>query len=193
MNPSSEVSMPEPEFSRSIEADSLQHGTSQKSFTATKEECNALKERLGIDELQHLSAQLDIKRTGSGGRMKVRIAGKLKANIAQICVVALESFNTTIKTEFETTFDARSFEEEQDLDVDLQVDDPSEPIIDGIIDLGELIAQSLALEIDLHPRKPGVESDFSIIEKANHSADKEGMDSEHPFAALQNLKIEPKD
>ena len=193
MSPSSEVNSPEPEFSRPVEADSLQHGTSQKSFTATKAECEALKDRLGIDKLQHLSAELGIRRNGSGGRMKVRINGKLKAKITQTCVVTLESFDTLINAEFETTFDARSSEEEQDVDVDLQVEDPPEPIIDGIIDLGELISQSLALEIDLHPRKPGAESDLSIVDKGNHSVDKSHPDAEHPFAALQKLKIEPKD
>ena len=192
MTSSSVISVAVTEFSRPVEADSFQHGTSEKTFKAIKDECEDLKKRFGIEALRHLSAKLEINRRGSGGRMKITVNGRLDAAITQNCVITLDPFDTAIKSEFQTTFDARDFEELGDIDVDLQVDDQPEPIIDGIIDLGELISQSLALEIDLHPRKPGAESVLNTQNKSNNSDKSDDICAEHPFAALQKLKIEPK-
>jgi len=193
MTSSSEISLAVTEFSRPVEADSFQHGTSEKTFKATKDECEALRQRFDFEGLKHLSAKLKISRRGSGGRMKITVNGRLNAAITQNCVITLESFDTAIKSEFQTIFDARDFEELGDIDVDLQVEDQPEPIIDGIIDLGELISQSLALEIDLHPRKPRAENFFNTQNKSNNSDKSDDISAEHPFAALQKLKIEPKD
>jgi len=193
MTSSSEINLSVTEFSRPFEADSFQHGTSEKTFKATKYECEALRHRFGFEALNHLSAKLEISRRGSGGRMKITVNGRLDAAISQNCVITLDSFDTAVKSEFQTIFDARDFEELGDIDVDLQVEDQPEPIIDGIIDLGELISQSLALEIDLHPRKPRAESFFSTQNMSNNSDKSDDISAEHPFAALQKLKIEPKD
>jgi uncharacterized metal-binding protein YceD (DUF177 family) len=190
---SSEISEAVNEFSRPVEADTFQHGTSEKTFKATKDECEALKQRFGIEALKHLSAKLGISRRGSGGRIKITVNGRLDAAITQNCVITLDPFDTAIKSQFQTTFDARDFEELGDIDVDLQVDDQPEPIIDGIIDLGELISQSLALEIDLHPRKPRTESVLNTLNKSKNSDISDDIITEHPFAALQKLKIKSKD
>lgn len=195
MTEASDSKMSNPEFSRPIEAESLLHGLSTQTLKATTAECDALKERLGIDALHHLSATLNFKRNSSGQRMKVRVDGHFKAEISQTCVVTLEPFTSKIEGTIETLYDASAAQQDdnQDLDVDLQDSDPPEPLIDGIIDLGELVAQSLSLEIDSHPRKPGAEADLTLVEQLNRGHMEDDVKSTHPFAALQNLKIEPKD
>ncbi len=187
--------LPAPEFSRPIDAESLLHGQSTQTLKATADECDGLRTRFGIDALHHLSATLNLKRNGSGKRLKVRIDGQLKAEIVQTCVVTLEPFTSQVDIEFDTVFDASASEEDEnlELDVDLQDDDPPEPLVGGTIDLGELVAQSLSLEIDPHPRKPGAKPDLTTVEKLNQGNQAGDGDSTHPFAALQKLKIEPKD
>ena len=58
---------------------------------------------------------------------------------------------------------------------------PPDPIIGGQIDLGALVAEFLALGLDPHPRKPGVE-----FEKPRNPADEDNVES--PFSKLQALK-----
>ena len=72
----------------------------------------------------------------------------------------------------------------EDPDVDLE-DDEVEPIINGIIDLGELAAQHLGVALDPYPRKPGAafgEAQFGGNEKR-----------ENPFIKLAELAKKPKD
>ncbi len=182
----------EPEFSRPAEAESFIHGESEKSFTASPEECQKLAERFALTKLEHLSAQLDIQRRGSGKRIKVNVRGQLDATLEQTCVVSLEPFTSRIRSEFETIFANETDDALENVDLDVMDEDPAEPIIDGFIDLGELISQSLGLEIELHPRKPGLEDALEPVLDANRAATDEDIQAESPFAVLQNLQIKPK-
>ena len=58
--------------------------------------------------------------------------------------------------------------------------EPPETIIDGVIDIGELAAQFLALALDPYPRAPGVALDqvWSDGDEPTSS----------PFAAIEKLK-----
>ncbi len=180
------------EFSRSVEAESLVHGESKKTFTATAEECEALQRRFSIERLADLSAALTITRRGSGKRMKITVRGQLHARIEQICVVSLEPFESQIKIDIDCVFDSQAMENQETFDLDLQDEDPAEPLIEGLIDFGELIAQSLSLEIAPHPKKPGSESAQVALDRANPIDDPEAISAENPFAILKNMKITPK-
>lgn len=182
----------EPEFSRPIEADGLKHGTTEKRVKATAAECEALQARFGIDALSHLSGTLTLARKGSGERLKVRVAGTFKATVTQTCVVTLDPFEVQIEAEIETVFENDEEATDENWDLSLEDDDPPEPIVNGIIDLGELIAQSLSLEISQHPRKPGVESPLKTLVSANRKDESDESEKENPFAVLQNLKFDPK-
>jgi hypothetical protein len=56
--------------------------------------------------------------------------------------------------------------------------DPPDPIIDGTIDVGALVAEFLALGLDPYPKKPGVE-----FVPVSVPAEKE----ERPFDVLKKL------
>ena len=60
-------------------------------------------------------------------------------------------------------------------------DDAPEPLVGGVVDLGVVATEFLALGIDPYPRKSGVE--FTAPAAADD-------DSPHPFAALAALKKE---
>jgi hypothetical protein len=64
--------------------------------------------------------------------------------------------------------------------VDIDPDTP-EPLMGDSLDIGEVVAQCLALEIDPHPRAPGADlADLEAPAEPEH-------DPAHPFAALRKL------
>ena len=69
---------------------------------------------------------------------------------------------------------------EADLDPD-EEDSYDEEIEGSAIDLGEMVAQCLALELDPYPREPGIE----YVPEAEKFQD---SSAESPFAALAQLK-----
>ncbi len=180
------------EFPRPIEADALKHGVTEKRLEATAEERKALQKRFAIDALSHLSGTLTLSRKGSGERLQVAVNGKFKASLTQTCVVTLEPFDVEIEADIESLFKNSDGEQDENWDLTLEDEDPPETIVDGIIDLGELVAQSLSLEISLHPRKPGAESPLDTLKTANRIDGVDDSGRENPFAVLQKLKFDPK-
>ena len=75
---------------------------------------------------------------------------------------------------------------EADVDVDALEDGPPEPVIDDKVDLGEAIAQHLALAIDPYPRAEGVS--LASVMSALEDMASEPMTENGPFAALAKLK-----
>ena len=72
-------------------------------------------------------------------------------------------------------------------DIDIDDEDPPEPMIGGRFDLGETMVQLVAQEIDPFPRKPGLPyADFSTA--TGHHEKDHAEPSENPFAVLENLK-----
>ncbi len=170
-----------PEFSRPQKADQVSAAGLTRDIAATVPECRALAMRLGVLDVSALSANLRLKSLGGGKR--VRVDGVLTAQVIQACVVTLDPVPATIEERF-TLF----FAEEDpgdaggDVDIFMDEDDPPDPIIDGIIDLGELVTEHLALALDPFPRKGGIQFESGddepepVVEKSS------------PFAVLASLR-----
>ena len=58
--------------------------------------------------------------------------------------------------------------------------EPVEPLDDGMIDIGEAVAQQLSLALDPFPRAPG-----AVLDEETDLSD--GSPRESPFAALAKL------
>jgi uncharacterized metal-binding protein YceD (DUF177 family) len=112
----------------------------------------------------------------TGSSRGVSVVGRIRAKIAQECVVTLEPFDSTIDEEV-----ALDFAPPRDKPAATGPDQPDTPdeIVAGRIDLGTITAEFLALGLDPYPKKPGV--DFSYEEGGEAAADS-------PFAALGRLK-----
>src|SRR6266851_5556553 len=104
----------------------------------------------GLTAVPRLEASFDVTRHGRSG---LHVIGRVSATVGQICGVTLEP-------------------------IENEIDDASEPLIDGTIDLGAVATESLILGIDPYPRKPGIA--FQAPNTAERSA--------RPFAALAALK-----
>jgi uncharacterized metal-binding protein YceD (DUF177 family) len=139
----------------------------------------------------------------------VRVVGPVTATITQTCVVTLEPFDSTLELEVDRTFEPRSsrprrirdLNEDGEIEIDLETLDPPDVIVDGVLDLGAVICEELALSLDPFPRKPGAE--FEAVGDNGDGAyagdgDQAGGDAAEmtggkpsPFAALKALKDRP--
>jgi len=143
-----------PEFSRIVSLDKL--GPKDKRFTleADAKERQALAKRLGIPEVKAMSAEIAVKMTHAGQR--VILKGRVKAELVQICVVTLEPTEQTVDEEFTRVFSNEPQNRPAEVVIDMEEEDPPEPVEDGQIDMGEAAAEHLALAMDPFPRAPGV-------------------------------------
>ncbi|MEE3625078.1 DUF177 domain-containing protein [Nitrospirillum sp. BR 11752] len=148
-----------PEFSRPVIADKVSARESVEKITATPAERAALAKRLELVSLDSLTALVRLRRI-RGGQM-VRVTGELEAEVVQSCVVTLEPLAASVRDSFQALFAPAHLvpKDEEDLE-NLGLDDeadPPEPIENGRIDIGELVAQHLSLALEPYPRKADAE------------------------------------
>lgn len=171
------------EFSRPVHfSDVSEKQPMNKSVTAKPEECKALARRFDIVELSNLSADLVLKRR-MGGSM-VEVTGAFTVDVVQECIVTLAPVPDHIEAEFEAFFTdlppAVPLSQEIEVPVDEDIPEFAEG---GIIDIGELVAQHVALELDPYPRVEGASHDITDEELP---PDEEK--THRPFEALAALK-----
>jgi uncharacterized metal-binding protein YceD (DUF177 family) len=114
---------------------------------------------------------LKVKRAGPG---HWNVTGKLQAEVTQLCGVTGEPVPESVDFTIEERY-CRASEEGTDIDVSL---DGFEPLVDGAIDLGEVVAQTLAISVNPWPRSVDAPHSFAVGES----------EKEHPFAGLAALK-----
>lgn len=192
MKKSKQVS--EQEWSHYISSEDVGRKPLRTSVSLPKESIPALCKRLGVYSIEALKA--DIVLTRNSVTKVIQVNGDLHADLHQYCVVTAEPVAEHIEDSFESwcvepnssvSFakakrERMSPQERGELPVLEEYDDPEE-IIDGKIDLGELVTQHLSLSLNQYPRKEGVafESNDKMLE------DEEGMYN-NPFAALKEWK-----
>lgn len=173
---------PTPEFSRILLIDRLGEGELVEEIAATADERTALADRFGLVGLDRLDAQLRIGRWGNEGLF--RVTGRLRADVTQACVVSLEPVRSHLDETFSQVYTTGRFEPAGgEVVVDPEDEDVPEPIGPRGLDLGEAVAQQLALALDPYPRAP----EASLPEEATGEAD-ETSAGKSPFAVLKSLK-----
>jgi hypothetical protein len=136
--------------------------------------------RLGdLNGVASATASFDLSHAGDG---RVRITGRVKAQVCQTCVVTLDPVDNIVDEPIDLLF--MPAEQIRDL-ADLVDDggepdagDPPEAIERGLIDLGRVATDALYLGLDPYPRKPD-----AVFESPAPAED-----DEHPFAALKALQ-----
>lgn len=142
------MSVSELEFSRRLSVTKT-----EQSFTleASPAECAAIAKRLDIPEVVKLEASLTL-RAGKGDL--VRVSGTLKADIVQSCVVTLEPLPVHIEEQVDFAYASHPPAASEDDDPEAEIIDP---IINGHVEVGEPLVQTLSLSLEPYPRKPGAE------------------------------------
>jgi len=151
----------------------------QASLVANEAERTALARRFGLVRIDRLEAEMLLSRKGR----EVDAAGTLTADIVQSCAVSAADLPVSIREEIAFRFvpeDTRQVSEEE---IELDADACDEIEYSGThFDLGEAVAQSLALAID--PFATGPEADVARARPEMNNAEDGG-----PFSALKNLKL----
>jgi hypothetical protein len=144
------------EFSRSYAVENLPLHRLQLHLEATRDECKAIAKRAELIDLKSLKADLDMG--WLPGSKVLEIKGRIDADLVQRCVLTLEEFPSKTTYEFTTTFqDGGTIEQSVEETVDLghEIHDEPEFLVDGRVDLGELVTQQMILNLDPYPKKPG--------------------------------------
>ncbi len=168
-----------PEFSRKINVREI--GRGKTSLTATPQECTQLAMRFELAGIRSLSAEMTLVRDAD----IIFAKGRLKARIRQICSITGEEFGTNIAEDLDIRFEPKPEATEKvtaDEEVELtERDFDTEYYTGAKIDLGEAVAQSLAVGIDPYPRGPDADN-------AEARAKLSTPEENGPFAALKKLK-----
>lgn len=170
---------------RPIRVDEIKLRGSHISVRAEAAELAGIARMLDLPSVESLEARYVLMRSGQ----KVKLEGEMTAQLHQTCAVTLDAFPVTLTVPLKLDFapeepanPRRKGPEAEagaiELEVRLNDEDPPEPIVDGVIDLGAVTLEFLALGLDPYPRKPGA----SFAESAPEAP------PESPFAALARLK-----
>jgi uncharacterized metal-binding protein YceD (DUF177 family) len=175
--------LPKSEFSRPVPLQDLGETEFSRDIEATAAERAALAERLGLLSLDRLTAESRLRREGGG---LVRVEGSFQASLTQACVVTLEPVASDLAGSFSLLYseDPDAAASAGEVLVELDQEDPPDPVPPGGIDLGEAVAEQLALALDPYPRVEGAE-----FQRSGGGDDRSGPESGNsPFAVLESLK-----
>ena len=174
------MTAPEPEFSHPVRVNEIGKAGLEFTIEADEAERAAIAERLGVESVDLLKADIVAKRWRRTG---ARMIADVEARITRRCVVSLEEFEVPVSERFEVLYadpadDIAMVPSEGELVLDPISAEPPEILEGGAFDAGEGVVQHLVLGLDPYPRKPGVEFAEIVQEPQKPS----------PFAVLSGLK-----
>lgn len=166
-------------FRRTVSVSKIGDAGLQQTVTARAEEFPAIARYLELASVKALKGEFGLERWRGKG---IRLTGSVIADVVQTCVVTLDPVDAHVEANFERQFlppekVRAAAETDSEIFVDPTVEDPPEPL-GHEIDLGEILIEELALNLDPYPRKPGVA----------FQGDAEAETRPNPFAVLAKLK-----
>lgn len=173
-----------PPFSRPVPVEDLPPEGRPMTVVPTEAERAAIAELLDIPAVRHLVATFRLTPKAGGA---VELTGKVEGHARQTCVVSLEEIDEHVKEDVLVRFDPEAVPIEEIDAAELEAmiergEDPPDPLVGGIVDLGVVATEFFALGLDPYPRKPGVEF--------VPPAEAEEAPPASPFAALSRWKGE---
>lgn len=159
-----------PEFSRVVNIARLPPEGREERLVASGAECAALARRFAIPAVNRLEAVVLIRHEPGG---TATVAGRFSAEVVQDCVVTLEPVTQAVEETVALRIVPAGHVPSEDPEA------PDEIEADGdSVDLGEAVAEQLALALDPYPRAPG-----AALRGDDAAAGLAG-----PFAALDALR-----
>lgn len=169
--------MTAPEFARPIRIDTLGEGARSIAIEADEGERAALALRFGLIAIDALSAQATLRRDGD----IVHAEGRVTAAVTQACVASGAPVHATVDEPFALRFAPEG--EDPGEEIELAIEDVD--TIDyagGAVDLGEAVAETMALCLDPFPR--AAEAD-AVLKEAGVLSEDEAAEAASPFAVLK--------
>jgi len=161
-----------PAWSAPIAVDEIAETGLHTEIEAPAEARESLAKVADLRDLPRLTAAFDLTKKGGS----VHVNGRVSATVGQTCVVTLEPMESEIEEAVDLVFAPAGLGAPAKAG-----DEPPEPLVGGIVDLGAVASEFLLLGIDPYPRKAG----------AKFVSPPTGDDGPHPFAALATLKKQP--
>jgi uncharacterized metal-binding protein YceD (DUF177 family) len=182
---------PAPEFSRPVAVDRIPDSGQHERLEADASERAALARRFDIPEIASLKAHAHLTRTDRGRGVALEV--EFEADVVQSCVVTLEPVPQHVAESFSIRYlppervaeweeRHRRMGDEGEL-VDPDAPDPPEPLESNSIDVGEAVAEHLALALDPYPRAPG-----ALFETPAQAAETDEPARPNPFAVLKGRR-----
>jgi uncharacterized metal-binding protein YceD (DUF177 family) len=185
-----DAARPENEFSRRVLMARVPEGGLAQTIEADAKERAALARRFDLVSLDRLCASIRIEPVR--GTPLWRLSGTLSGDAVQRCVVTLEPLPAHIEDSFDELYappaHVETLEREAAETESEEFGDIPEPLEDGGIDVGEVVAQYFSLALDPAPRKEGA-MEIRFVDAAEEG-EATGLEKENPFAALKKLKGE---
>jgi uncharacterized metal-binding protein YceD (DUF177 family) len=183
----------EPEFSRLLTVEGLDDEGRAFRVEAEEGERKALARRFGLVSIELLVAEGSIFPGANNGLF--RLEARLSAEVVQYCVVTLAPVASRLDVAFERLYGADVENEWTDKDdserevfLNFEEDLLPEPLFGQSVDVGEVVAEQLALELIPFPRAAGAV--FDGLPGGSREVS-EGAEGDSPFAALAELRRKP--
>ena len=157
------------------------HNGERIDLVATDGEREAIAKRIGLVAIERLAAHCSLDQVSGAQAGSIRARGRIKAALTQACVATGEPLPTYVDEAFELHFQPEPVRTPDD-EIELSGDELDVIFHDGqAIELGEAIADTLAVSLDPYPRGPNAE--VALQQAGVISEEQAG-----PFAALAALK-----
>jgi uncharacterized metal-binding protein YceD (DUF177 family) len=170
--------MSEAEFSRPVRDDTIGAEPKHLHVEADETERAALARRFDLVGVERLEADVEVSRGISG----VVARGSVRAGVEQKCVATGEPVRSEIDESFTVYFRPQPASGGGEEEIELGEEEMDVIFSDaGMVDVGEAVAQTLALHLDPYPRSPGAEA-------ALKGAGVKDEGEAGPFGALAALK-----
>lgn len=186
------------EFQYAIPAVKIGAEPYRVTFEADERARGQLARRYGILSVDALSGEASLRREADG--MTIGVTGHFSALVTQACVTTLEPVQDRIGEDFEGWFldesQATSFQrarrrklevdagdlppEEDESHLGDERDDP-ETVVNGMVELGELVAQYLSLALNPYPHSKAALAQGPL-------GDDKTLEKPGPFDVLKDLK-----
>jgi uncharacterized metal-binding protein YceD (DUF177 family) len=164
-------------FPHQLRLDQVRDGE-RLDLVADEAERTAIARRLGLEGLERLEAHVALTKTGD----IVRAKGRLSSSLTQNCVVTGEPVAAHVDEPFELVFTPEPESGRPDEEIELGTSELDVVFHDGAaIDLGNAIADTLALSLDPYPRSAGADA---ALKEAGVLSEEHAS----PFAVLAKLK-----
>ena len=179
---------PHQDFRLFVAVNEVTPGGKEVPFEAEERVLKELADRFGIAEVVSLSGLAKVRPYKKAG---LTVEADFRAEVVQNCVVTLEPVHQLIEESFTQRYlpehmispDLPQASNEREIEIDIEADDAPEPMTGNGVEIGEAVAERLALALDPYPRKPGVAFEPPVDE-----ADDAPESKPNPFAALEKLK-----
>lgn len=174
------MSQPAPEFSRIVRLDEIGRMRWPSHIAAEAEERAALARRFGFVEIASLEADYTLTRENEG----ILATGEIRAALSQPCVATAEPVAERVREAFSIRFTPEGEAPVQGNEDEIEIDADGIDLVtyaDERIDIGEAIAETLALSVNPYPRSPDADT---ILKAAGVLSE----DQAGPFAALAALR-----